>query len=95
MDIVIGETDDPVMLLLVQPPRSFRIILSLPYVGIAVNLNNQLRFSAEKIHYEPTDRMLPAEMGTAQLSVAKTLPELLLRRCHFAPQLSRTGLDDF
>ncbi len=95
-DFIVPKAHHPILLLLLQPARAFRIVFRLCRVtmAITVHLDDQFGLGAKKIHDAGTDRMLPAKLH-AQLSPAEMLPELHLGGGHGAAQLPRAQLHGF
>jgi hypothetical protein len=84
---VIPETDDTITLAL-QECRAPLIIRILGVLA-AISLDDQSVLLTDEVCDVRTDRLLPTELRSIQLTAAKHGPQLTLRICHLAPQLLR------
>jgi hypothetical protein len=92
MHLLIGEADHGIAeSLQVSRPRA--VVFDLRRVAIAVDLDHELGTSAAKVHDKAPDGMLAPKLEAKQLLAAQPGPQLLLRRCLFAPKLFCTLLD--
>jgi hypothetical protein len=70
-------------------PIAFGIVLALLLVNRAINLHDQACAETQEIDDVRTNRMLPSEQPTIDLSSAHNLPDPLLRVCKAAPEIAR------
>jgi hypothetical protein len=69
---------------------SFCVSLRLSAVHRAVDFDYEPFRGAVEVHDKRTDRLLPAELPTDQLSIAKRFPQELLTTRTFSSQISRS-----
>ena len=100
MHFVIGKPQHTIVLLLVEPGCSLRVIVNLLGVRVPVNLNHQFRFGAEEIHDvrgrgvlssapggPPVLRAGHGQLCAIDLSIAQSCPQFFLGGRQFVAQL--------
>ncbi len=95
LNVLIGETQHPVMLLQHQPLRPLCIVICLLGVAVTVNLNHQFGLRAEEINDEAANWMLFPKSVAVDLFGSEPSPELPLRGCQFPAQFPGAALDEY
>jgi hypothetical protein len=93
--VSIGETNDPVMVLL-QPFRPGLVVSLLLRLGVMcpIDLDHQLVLVAKEINDKAKDGMLPSKFEAVQLFASQPLPQFGFRLRQRSAQLSGPGQNE-
>jgi hypothetical protein len=58
-------------------------------MGGAIDFNNELRLTTDKVSDERTDWCLAEKLGAGELAVAELLPQAMFGQCAITPELAR------